>query len=200
MRSASSAGMGAVRPNICGVEGRIDIMTGTLGKALGGASGGYTSAKREVVDWLRQRSRPYLFSNTLAPVITAASLKVFDLIDAGDTLRARLYENAALFRREMTRPRLHVGRRGASDHPGHAGRCGAGAGNGGADAGERVCDRLLLPGRAEGAGADTDADVGGAFEGGCGAGDCGVCRGGERARCDLRVGLGVRSADESFST
>lgn len=87
----------------CGVEGRIDIMTGTLGKALGGASGGYTSARREVVDWLRQRSRPYLFSNTLAPVIAAASLKVFDLIEQGDGLRARLYDNAALFRSEMSR-------------------------------------------------------------------------------------------------
>ncbi len=87
----------------CGVEGRVDIITGTLGKALGGASGGYTSAKAEVVDWLRQRSRPYLFSNTLAPVIAAASLKVFDLIDNGDALRARLSSNAALFRAEMTK-------------------------------------------------------------------------------------------------
>jgi glycine C-acetyltransferase len=87
----------------CGVEGRIDIITGTLGKALGGASGGYTSARREVVDWLRQRSRPYLFSNTLAPVIAATSLKVFDLIENGDALRSRLYDNAALFRGEMTK-------------------------------------------------------------------------------------------------
>ncbi|WP_137155844.1 glycine C-acetyltransferase [Rhizobium sp. FKL33] len=87
----------------CGVEGRVDIITGTLGKALGGASGGYTSGKAEVVDWLRQRSRPYLFSNTLAPVIAAASLKVFDLIEGGDALRARLYDNAALFRSEMTK-------------------------------------------------------------------------------------------------
>jgi glycine C-acetyltransferase len=86
----------------CGVEGRVDIITGTLGKALGGASGGYTSGKREVVEWLRQRSRPYLFSNTLAPVIAAASLKVFDLIDNGDALRQRLYANADLFRTEMT--------------------------------------------------------------------------------------------------
>ncbi|WP_438752844.1 glycine C-acetyltransferase [Pararhizobium sp. O133] len=85
----------------CGVEGRVDIITGTLGKALGGASGGYTSGKAEVVDWLRQRSRPYLFSNTLAPVIASASLKVFDLIDNGDALRARLEANAALFRSEM---------------------------------------------------------------------------------------------------
>ncbi|MCF3641830.1 glycine C-acetyltransferase [Rhizobium sp. TRM95111] len=87
----------------CGVEGRVDIITGTLGKALGGASGGYTSGKREVVEWLRQRSRPYLFSNTLAPVIAAASLKVFDLIDNGDALREQLYANAALFRAEMTK-------------------------------------------------------------------------------------------------
>ena len=68
----------------CGVEGRVDIITGTLGKALGGASGGYTSGKREVVDWLRQRSRPYLFSNTLMPAIAGASLKVFDLVEKGD--------------------------------------------------------------------------------------------------------------------
>ncbi|WP_077963059.1 glycine C-acetyltransferase, partial [Ensifer adhaerens] len=87
----------------CGVEGRIDIITGTLGKALGGASGGYTSAKAEVVEWLRQRSRPYLFSNTLAPVIAAASLKVFDLIENGDGLRQRLYANASLFRTEMSK-------------------------------------------------------------------------------------------------
>ncbi|ARM89301.1 2-amino-3-ketobutyrate coenzyme A ligase [Rhizobium sp. CIAT894] len=88
-------------PEHCGVEGRIDIITGTLGKALGGASGGYTSAKAEVVEWLRQRSRPYLFSNTLAPVIAAASLKVFDLIENGDALRKRLSDNADLFRAEM---------------------------------------------------------------------------------------------------
>ncbi len=101
-------------PEHCGVEGRIDIMTGTLGKALGGASGGYTSAKREVVDWLRQRSRPYLFSNTLAPVIAAASLKVFDLIEHGDALRERLYDNATLFRAEMTKLGFTLA---GADHP-----------------------------------------------------------------------------------
>jgi glycine C-acetyltransferase len=90
-------------PEHCGVEGRIDIITGTLGKALGGASGGYTSGKGKVVDWLRQRSRPYLFSNTLAPVIAAASLKVFDLIENGNALRERLYANAARFREQMTK-------------------------------------------------------------------------------------------------
>jgi len=87
----------------CGVEGRVDIVTGTLGKALGGASGGYTAARREVVDLLRQRSRPYLFSNTLAPVIAAASLKVFDLVANGDALRARLTANAERFRAAMTK-------------------------------------------------------------------------------------------------
>lgn len=88
-------------PEHCGVEGRIDIITGTLGKALGGASGGYTSARRPVVDWLRQRSRPYLFSNTLAPVIAAASLEVFDIVERGGGLRTRLYDNAARFREKM---------------------------------------------------------------------------------------------------
>ncbi len=90
-------------PEHCGVEGRVDIITGTLGKALGGASGGYTSAKREVVDWLRQRSRPYLFSNTLAPAIAGASIKVFDIIEKGDALRDRLYANAEHFRASMTK-------------------------------------------------------------------------------------------------
>lgn len=88
-------------PEYCGVEGRVDIVTGTLGKALGGASGGYTCAAKPVVEWLRQRSRPYLFSNTLAPVVAAASVKVFDLIENGGDLRARLYANAASFREKM---------------------------------------------------------------------------------------------------
>ena len=89
-------------PEHCGVEGRIDMVTGTLGKALGGASGGYTAARKEVVDWLRQRSRPYLFSNTLAPVIAATSLKVLDLLEASGELRRRLKDNAAFFRKEMS--------------------------------------------------------------------------------------------------
>jgi len=87
----------------CGVEGRVDIITGTLGKALGGASGGYTAGRRQVVDWLRQRSRPYLFSNTLMPAIAGASLKVFDMIEQGDTLRRQLYGNAERFRAAMTK-------------------------------------------------------------------------------------------------
>lgn len=87
----------------CEVMGRVDIITGTLGKALGGASGGYTAAKKEVIEWLRQRSRPYLFSNSLAPAIVAASLRVLDMLTEGDGLRQRLWDNAAFFRAEMTR-------------------------------------------------------------------------------------------------
>jgi len=86
----------------CDVMGRVDIITGTLGKALGGASGGYTAAKAEVVEWLRQRSRPYLFSNSLAPAIVAASLRVLDLLSEGDGLRQRLWNNARFFREKMT--------------------------------------------------------------------------------------------------
>ncbi|WP_370557863.1 glycine C-acetyltransferase [Edwardsiella tarda] len=86
----------------CGVMGRVDIITGTLGKALGGASGGYTAARKEVVEWLRQRSRPYLFSNSLAPSIVAASMQVLTLLTQGDALRARLWDNARLFREKMT--------------------------------------------------------------------------------------------------
>ncbi len=89
-------------PEYCGVADKVDILTGTLGKALGGASGGYTSAKKEIVEWLRQRSRPYLFSNTLAPVITATTLKVLEMIDNRPELRKRLFENADFFRKEMT--------------------------------------------------------------------------------------------------
>ncbi len=89
-------------PELHGVMDRVDIITGTLGKALGGASGGYVAARAEIVALLRQRSRPYLFSNTLAPVIAAASLKVLDLLESADELRVRLAENTALFRRRMT--------------------------------------------------------------------------------------------------
>jgi glycine C-acetyltransferase len=101
-------------PEHCGVEGRVDIVTGTLGKALGGASGGFTSGKAEVVAWLRQRSRPYLFSNTLAPVIAATSLEVIDMIAGGSELRARLQANTDQFRSEMTRLGFTLG---GADHP-----------------------------------------------------------------------------------
>jgi glycine C-acetyltransferase len=89
-------------PELHGVSDRVDIVTGTLGKALGGASGGYTSGRREIIDLLRQRSRPYLFSNSVAPAVVGASLKVLDLLESGDDLRARLRDNTAWFRDQMT--------------------------------------------------------------------------------------------------
>jgi len=89
-------------PEHCGVIDRVDIITGTLGKALGGASGGYTSGKKEIIEWLRQRSRPYLFSNTLAPVIAAASIKVIDMLESGNELRSKLNDNAKYFREKMS--------------------------------------------------------------------------------------------------
>jgi glycine C-acetyltransferase len=101
-------------PELCGVEGRIDIITGTLGKALGGASGGYTSGHKEIIDILRQRSRPYLFSNSLAPPIVAASLKVLDLVAESSTLRERLRDNTRVFREDMTRAGFDIL---PGDHP-----------------------------------------------------------------------------------
>jgi glycine C-acetyltransferase len=86
---------------LAGVVDRVDILTGTLGKALGGASGGYVSGRREVVEWLRQRSRPYLFSNSIPPVVAATSIAVLDLVEQGDELRRRLAENARFFRERM---------------------------------------------------------------------------------------------------
>lgn len=86
----------------CKVMGRVDIITGTLGKALSGASGGYTAAKKEVIEWLRQRSRPYLFSNSLAPAIVAASIKVIDMMTDGKERREKLWRNAVLFREKMS--------------------------------------------------------------------------------------------------
>jgi len=90
-------------PEHCGVMGRVDIITGTLGKALGGASGGYTAGPRQVVAWLRNRSRPYLFSNTLMPVIAHASIRVLDLLQQSGALREKLVRNAEHFRSEMTK-------------------------------------------------------------------------------------------------
>ena len=88
-------------PEFCGVMGRVDILTGTFGKALGGASGGYTAAKQPIVDLLRQNSRPYLFSNTVAPAICAATLKTLDLLEASTELRDKVHANARYFRAEM---------------------------------------------------------------------------------------------------
>jgi glycine C-acetyltransferase len=85
-------------PEHCGVAARIDILTGTLGKALGGGSGGYVAARSEVIEWLRQRSRPYLFSNSIPPVVAGASLAVLDLLESGEELRARLFDNTRFLR------------------------------------------------------------------------------------------------------
>ncbi len=97
-----------------GVIDRVDILTGTLGKALGGGSGGYTSGRKEIIAWLRQRSRPYLFSNSIPPFIAAASLRVLDLIEADPDLRERLWRNAAFFRERMTRAGFQLP---AGEHP-----------------------------------------------------------------------------------
>jgi len=88
-------------PEYWGVQDRVDIITGTLGKALGGASGGYTSGRKPIVEWLRQRSRPYLFSNTLAPVITTTSVKILDMLERSGELRERLMGNARMFRQGL---------------------------------------------------------------------------------------------------
>lgn len=101
-------------PEHAGVEGRIDFMTGTFGKALGGASGGYVSGRAEIVALLRQRARPYLFSNSLPPVVVAGTLAALDLVDVSDELRKRLHANAALFRRRMTQEGFNLLE---GDHP-----------------------------------------------------------------------------------
>jgi len=98
----------------CGVMERVDIITGTFGKALGGASGGYTSARKEVVDMLRQRSRPYLFSNTVAPAICAATIKVLDMLSASTALRDRLQQNTHYFRLGMQAAGFDIDE---GDHP-----------------------------------------------------------------------------------
>ena len=97
----------------CGVEGRVDIITGTFGKALGGASGGYTSGRKEIIDLLRQRSRPYLFSNTVAPAICEATIAVLDLLDSDPSYRTRLFDNTKLFAEEIAKLGLDVTFRGS---------------------------------------------------------------------------------------
>lgn len=101
-------------PEYCGVMGRVDIITGTLGKALGGASGGYTAARQDIVDLLRQRSRPYLFSNTVAPAICAAGIKVLDMLSASTELRDRVHENTRYFRARLATLGFDVP---AGEHP-----------------------------------------------------------------------------------
>jgi glycine C-acetyltransferase len=105
---------GAGTPELFGVQDRVDIVTGTLGKALGGASGGYTAARAEIVEMLRQRSRPYLFSNSLAPSIAAAAIATLDLLESSGELLARLSENTAYFRSRMSAHGFEIPQ---SDHP-----------------------------------------------------------------------------------
>ena len=105
---------GAGTPELFGVQDRVDIVTGTLGKALGGASGGYTAAHKEIVEMLRQRSRPYLFSNSLAPSIAAAGIAMLDLLETSAELLQRLRENTAYFRSEMVAREFEIPE---SDHP-----------------------------------------------------------------------------------
>jgi glycine C-acetyltransferase len=105
---------GAGTPELFGVQDRVDIVTGTLGKALGGASGGYTAAHKEIVEMLRQRSRPYLFSNSLAPSIAAAGIATLDLLETSGELLQRLRENTAYFRSEMGARHFEIPE---SDHP-----------------------------------------------------------------------------------
>jgi glycine C-acetyltransferase len=99
---------GAGTPEHLGVQGRVDVITGTLGKALGGASGGYVSGRRDLVALLRQRSRPYLFSNTLAPVVAAASLKALEILTRSTELRDRLEANTRIFREGLARAKLTI--------------------------------------------------------------------------------------------
>ena len=101
-------------PEYCGVTDRVDLITGTFGKALGGASGGYTSGRRELIELLRQRSRPYLFSNTLAPAITCATLKILEMLTASTVLRDKLAENTRYFRQEMEKAGFSIP---AGEHP-----------------------------------------------------------------------------------
>jgi len=95
-------------PEHCGVLGRVDVITGTLGKALGGASGGYTSGRKEIIDLLRQRSRPYLFSNTVAPSIVSASIKVLEMLSSTTHLRDKLEDNTKYFREQITKAGLSI--------------------------------------------------------------------------------------------
>jgi len=105
---------GGGTPEYCGVKGRVDILTGTLGKALGGASGGYTAARKEIVEWLRQRSRPYLFSNSLPPSVVGGSLAALDIAEKGGELRKRLRENSTFFRSGLEQSGFHIT---PGDHP-----------------------------------------------------------------------------------
>ena len=153
-------------PEYHGVTDRVDVLTGTLGKALGGASGGYTSGRREIIELLRQRSRPYLFSNTLCPSIAGATLKVLDMLSQSTELRDTLEANTRFFREGLAADR-HAGAAGHASHlPGDDRRRRARGEGRRRDAPEgRLRDRVLVSRRAEGRGAHPDADLGGPHAG-----------------------------------
>ena len=139
--------------------GRVDIITGTLGKALGGASGGYTSGRKEIIELLRQRSRPYLFSNTLAPAIAGASLKVLELLTASTELRDKLEANTRFFREGMAKLGFTILPGTHPIVPVMLGDAALAAKFADAMLAEgRLCHRLLLPGRAAGQGPHPHAD------------------------------------------
>ena len=142
-----------------GVMDRVDILTGTFGKALGGASGGYVAARKEIVGWLRQRSRPYLFSNSIAPPVAAATLKVLELLESSQELRERVHSNARYFRERMLRTRFRFAPGRAPHRSRHAGRGAARRTARRTHAGgRRVRGRVLLSGRPARQSADPHAD------------------------------------------
>ena len=152
----------------CDVMNRVDILTGTLGKALGGASGGYTSGRKSIIELLRQRSRPYLFSNSLAPMIAATSLQVLALLESDD-LRDKLKENTQFFRDWHHETGLQHHRRHASDCADYAGRCSSGGANRRCVVGtRRLCDRFFLSCGAAGQSAHSLSDFCGTFAPGFG--------------------------------
>ena len=172
-------------PELHGVQDRVDIITGTLGKALGGASGGYTSGRREIIELLRQRSRPYLFSNSLAPAIVAASLKVVGPADdVGRPARTATRQHEALPRAHDGAGLRHSPRR-PPHRPGDARRrAPRRAARGSAAAKGRLRDGVLVSGRAAGQGAHSHADVGGAERGRSDYGERGIRRRARRARVE----------------
>jgi glycine C-acetyltransferase len=152
-----------------GVMDRIDILTGTFGKALGGASGGYVSGRREIVAWLRQRSRPYLFSNSIAPPVAAATLKVLDLLESSPELPQRLHANARHFRTHMEALGFQITAGRASHYSHHAGRGALGREVGGTVTGRRcLCRGLRLPGGTARQGTYSHANERSAYHGAAG--------------------------------
>ena len=157
---------GAGTPELFGVQDRVDIVTGTLGKALGGASGGYTAAHGEIVEMLRQRSRPYLFSNSVPPSIAAAGLATLDLLATSGELLHRLRDNTAYFRAEMGARGFEIPESRPPDRAGHDRRRSRGGSDGRPAAGRRdLCPGVLVPGGPARQGQDPDPDVGRPLQG-----------------------------------